>query len=131
MRQLKRRVTVCLIAMMAAGSVSTLAFADSTEGSRSYGPALTLTGPEADLASKIHSGTNLQIDVPEGGNLAGTLVARGKYNVMLIDGTKGTIGKDDGKAEIRLRSSSIRSIWTVLSSKIITIWIKIIQEHSR
>lgn len=99
MRQLKRRVTVCLIAMMAAGSVSTLAFADSTEGSRSYGPALTLTGPEADLASKIHSGTNLKIDVPEGGNLAGTLVARGKYNVMLIDGTKGTIGKDDGKAD--------------------------------
>lgn len=99
MRQLKRRVTVCLIAMMAAGSVSPLAFADSTEGSRSYGPALTLTGPEADLASKIHSGTNLKIDVPEGGNLAGTLVARGKYNVMLIDGTKGTIGKDDGKAD--------------------------------
>ena len=78
MRQLKRRVTVCLIAMMAAGNVSTLAFSDSTEGSRSYGPALTLTGPEADLASKIHSGTNLKIDVPEGGNLAGTLVARGK-----------------------------------------------------
>lgn len=99
MRQLKRRVTVCLIAMMAAGSVSTLAFADSTEGSRSYGPALTLTGTEADLASKIHSGTNLKIDVPEGGNIAGTLVARGKDNVMLIDGTKGTIGKDDGKAD--------------------------------
>lgn len=87
MRQLKRRVTVCLIAMMAAGGVSTLAFADSSEGSRSYGPALTLTGPEADLASKIHSGTNLKIDVPEGGNLAGTLVARGKGNVMSIDGT--------------------------------------------
>lgn len=131
MRQLKRRVTVCLIAMMAAGNVSTLAFADSTEGSRSYGPALTLTGPEADLASKIHSGTNLKIDVPEGGNLAGTLVARGKDNVMLIDGTKGTIGKDDGKADdtitIIVHSKYLDSAFI----KIITIWIKIIQEHSR
>lgn len=123
-------MTVCLIAMMAAG-VFRRSLCGQHRRVQSYGPALTLTGTEADLASKIHSGTNLKIDVPEGGNIAGTLVARGKDNVMLIDGTKERSGRTMAKLTIRLRSPSIRSIWTALSSKIITIWIKIIQEHSR